>query len=81
MGNATPAGPDAALEAELVSEYLRGHGFDPQKLRELPDAEAKRWMRQASMHASARLTELEARARFSHHFQDARGAGGPSSGP
>lgn len=77
MSDVTPAGPEASLEAELIRDYLRGHGVDPDTLRDLPEAEARQWMRQAASYASAKMTELESRARLVHHFLEAHGPGGP----
>lgn len=56
--------PLARLEKFFIAEYLRSHGYDLEKLRELPEATAKQLMTEASLYASVRLTEVEARAHF-----------------
>jgi len=52
------------LESELINEFLRTRGYDLQSVENLPDDERRRLLRQASMHAAGRLTEIEARAHF-----------------
>lgn len=56
--------PNGLLESELINEFLRTRGYDRQSLDSLPDDERRRLLRQASMHAAGRLTEIEARAHF-----------------
>ena len=56
--------PHARLEKAFIDEYLRSQGYDRHRLHELPEALAKQLMTEASLHASAKLTEMEARARF-----------------
>ncbi len=61
-----PVDPDAQLEQAFIAEYLRSQGYDPHCLHELPEDLVKQLMTEASVYASARLTEIEARARFVH---------------
>ena len=58
--------PQAHLERALIDEFLRTQGTDWERLRELPNERATRLMRAASAYASARLSELESRARLVH---------------
>lgn len=54
----------AELEAALIAEYLEQRGHTPQSVQLLPDAERHALMREASLHASMRLTEVESRAQY-----------------
>jgi len=54
----------AELERALIAEYLEQHGHSAESLRSLPDADRHRLLRDASLHASMRLTEVESRARY-----------------
>jgi hypothetical protein len=56
--------PNAPLESGLINEFLRTRGYDLRSLDRLPDDERRRLLRQASMHAAGKLTEIEARAHF-----------------
>lgn len=56
--------PLAQLEAAFIHDYLREQGYDPERLHELPDEVAHRLLAEASVYASARLAEVEARARL-----------------
>jgi hypothetical protein len=56
--------PNGLLESELINEFLRTRGYDLRSLDSLPDDERRRLLRQASMHAAGKLTEIEARAHF-----------------
>ncbi len=55
---------DADLEQAFIAEYLRDHGYDPDCLEDLPQELVKVLMAEASVYASGRLTEIEARASF-----------------
>ncbi|MGE3960004.1 MAG: hypothetical protein AB7H96_25065 [Vicinamibacterales bacterium] len=59
----------AELERSLIAEYLENHGFTPDALHEMADADRHRVMRDASLYASMRLTEVESRA---HYVDDLR---------
>ena len=56
--------PNALLESGLINEFLRMRGHDLRSLDSLPDDERRRILRQASIHAAGKLTEIEARAHF-----------------
>lgn len=57
----------AKLELAFIDEYLRQRGHDPDALRRRTDDVARELLKQASMYASARLTEMESRA---HYVED-----------
>lgn len=57
----------AELERLLIAEYLEQHGHSADSLHSLSDADRHRLLREASLHASMRLTEVESRA----HYVDA----------
>lgn len=54
----------AELERALIAEFLETRGFTLSQVQALPDTERHALMREASMHASMRLTEVESRARY-----------------
>ena len=56
--------PHAHLETALIDVFLRTRGLDRHKLQDLPEAQARQLMEDASAYATARLTELESRAHF-----------------
>jgi nitrate reductase beta subunit len=57
-------GAQASLERAYIEQYLSGLGYSLESLRDLPEAQAKPLMRAASLYASLRLTEVEARSHF-----------------
>jgi hypothetical protein len=59
-----PADPDAELEKAFITEYLRGRGYDVHCLHVMPEELVKELMTEASVYASGKLTEIEARASF-----------------
>jgi hypothetical protein len=63
--------PHARLEKAFIEEYLRGQGYSPEDLHHLPEDVVKRLMTEASLYASVKLTEVEARARFVHEVEGA----------
>jgi hypothetical protein len=65
--------PHAHLERAFMDEYLRTRGHSLATLHNLPAEQVKTLMEQASLYASARLTEVEARA----HLVDDLHRGGP----
>jgi hypothetical protein len=62
--------PLAELERELVAAYVAGRGHDVQQLRGRDDREARAILIDASLYASARLSEVEARL---HYLRSLRG--------
>jgi hypothetical protein len=63
--------PVARLERAFIAEFLERHGHSAATLHELPEAEANALMREASVYASAKLSEVEARAHYVHDIHDA----------
>jgi hypothetical protein len=60
--------PEGQLEQALIEEFLRARGLDSVTLHTLPDDKAKRVLTEASVYASARLAEVDARAHFVHRI-------------
>ena len=58
--------PMAELERTLIAEYLREHGHDVESVHRLPEAEAHKLLRDASVYASGKLEEVESRAHYVH---------------
>ena len=54
----------AELEQALIVEFLETRGHTLHSAQALPDAERHALMREAALHASMRLTEMESRARY-----------------
>jgi hypothetical protein len=66
----------AQLEQAYIAEFLQRRGYTFATLRSLPQPEADALMKEASVYASARLTEVESRAHYVHdihHVNDRRG--------
>ena len=61
--------PLARLERELIDAYIKGAGYDPVALRARDDDEARRLQADASVYASARLTEVESRWHYVHRLR------------
>ena len=62
------ADPGVALGQALIEEFFRARDIDPAALHSLPEAEAKRVLTEASIYASTKLAEIEARAHFVHEI-------------
>jgi hypothetical protein len=62
--------PDATLERAFIAEFLLRHGQTISTIHELPQAEATALMREASIYASAKLSEMESRAHYVHDLHD-----------
>ena len=60
--------PMGALEAELIDEYLKAHGQDHTSVRALPAEQARHLLTDASVYASSKLSEVEARAHYVHEL-------------
>jgi hypothetical protein len=56
--------PSGTMELHFIQEYLHARGCTPESIRAMPDAIGRRLLADAAEHASLRLTEIEARARF-----------------
>jgi hypothetical protein len=63
-GQAPRPDQTAELERSLIAEYLEQHGHTLQSVNALPEAERHALMRDASLFASMRLTEVESRAHY-----------------
>jgi hypothetical protein len=66
--------PLAGLERVLIDEYVRNHGCDPSQLGELSEPAREALLKAASVHASARLSEIESRSQFVHEIHDVASA-------
>lgn len=62
--------PLAELERELINAYLAGAGQDLQTLLTRNDEQARQLLADASLYATAKLTEVESR---SHYLRSLRG--------
>ena len=61
---AAPAQHEPGLEQKFILEFLKEQGLTLKDLKILPPEEARKIRIEASRYATARLAELEARARF-----------------
>ena len=61
----------AFLEKTLIEAYLKGKGYTPEDMKNLPNAEAKRLMKEASTYASGKLAEVELKAHLAQELHDA----------
>jgi hypothetical protein len=64
--------PLAELERQLIDEYLRTRGHDPDALRATPGEAARKLLIEASVYAGAKLTEIESRSRFVQDLHDTK---------
>jgi len=62
--------PLAALERQIIEEFLRAAGHDPAALRLRADAQARQLLTSAAQYASGRLCEVESRM---HYLRSLRG--------
>jgi hypothetical protein len=62
--------PLAELERELVTAFVKGAGHDLQDLLSRGDPEARGILKEASLYASTRLSEVEGRL---HYLRSLRG--------
>ena len=69
--NATLHEPLAELERHLLGAYIAGTGHELHDLLARTDEDARRLLAQASLYASAKLSEIEAR---SHYLQELHGS-------
>ena len=68
--NMTAEAPLGQLERALIDEFVRSRGYDSDGLAGLPEAVRHVLLTEASAFASARLMEVESRARFVHDMHD-----------
>jgi hypothetical protein len=62
--------PLGQLERALIDEFVRASGRDPARLADLPEQERDALLKAASVHASAKLSEIESRSHFIHELHD-----------
>jgi hypothetical protein len=67
--------PLSQLERALIDEFVRARGYDPLKLADLRDEARERLLTDASVYASGRLMEVEARCHFLDEIHDSRPRG------
>jgi hypothetical protein len=60
--------PLAQLERSIIDQFVRARGYESATLTLLPEDERKRLLREASIYASGRLVEVEARWHFLHEL-------------
>lgn len=62
--------PLGQLERALIDEFVRARGYDPLTLAGLPEGERERLLTEASVYASGKLMEVEARSHFLDDLHD-----------
>jgi hypothetical protein len=65
--------PFAQLEQSLIREYLLMSGHDPDSMAQLPVPEREALLKEASLYASGKLSEVELRSQFVHGLHEAIG--------
>jgi hypothetical protein len=65
-----PEAPLGQLERSLIDEFVRHRGHDPDKLADLPEHDREKLLVDASVYASGKLTEVEARSHFLDEIHD-----------
>lgn len=70
VSNTAESDARALLEKSLIDEYLKNKGYERTSLKKLPKDEASRLMREASIYASGKLTEIESKARYKQTIKD-----------
>jgi hypothetical protein len=63
------AEPLAGLERTLIEAYAAGAGYDIESLRTRTDEQARELLKNASLYASERLAEVEARSHYLHSLK------------
>ncbi|HEY7496903.1 MAG TPA: hypothetical protein VH740_00245 [Vicinamibacterales bacterium] len=64
--------PLSGLERQFITEYLSAAGLDYHELLARNDAEARKLLADAALHASERLSEIEARSDYVHKIHGER---------
>ena len=59
--------PLGQLELSLIDDFIHGRGYDPHDLADLPEDVREKLLIDASVYASGKLVEVEAR---SHYLDD-----------
>jgi hypothetical protein len=62
--------PLGQLERALIDQFVRARGYDPNKLADLPEHERETLLADASVYASGKLMEVEARSHFLDDIHD-----------
>jgi hypothetical protein len=62
--------PLSQLERSLIETFVRGRGYAPDDLTALAEADRHALLKDASVYASSKLSEVESRARFVHEIHD-----------
>lgn len=60
---------ESALERRFIEEYLESKGYQRSYLRQLPEHEARKLMKEACKYATLKLAEIEARSKFRNNIQ------------
>ena len=68
LGEQVLQAPLAELERALIETFLHARGFDTESLARLPQAEHDALLKEASVFASAKLAEVEARSHYIHEL-------------
>ena len=58
------------LETTLIDGFLRSHGVDPGALAALPERYRQKLLTEASVYASGKLMEVEARSHYLEQIHD-----------
>ena len=58
--------PHSGLERSLIDEYLQMRGHTQASLHALPEAQRQTLLAEASLYASSRLSEVDARSHYVH---------------
>jgi hypothetical protein len=64
--------PLAELERQLIDEYLRSRGHDPDALRAMHDDASRKLLVEASTYAAGKLTEIESRSHLVQELHDTK---------
>ena len=62
--------PLAQLERAFIEEFLQRHGQSLSTVHQLPHEETMKLLKEASLYASGRLTEVESRAHYVSDMHD-----------
>ena len=60
--------PTEQLEEALIEEFLEARGYDRHSVQALSEDQARQLLTDASVHASSKLSEVEARAHYVHEL-------------
>ena len=74
LGKPASEAPLGQLERALIDEFVRAQGHDPLKLADLPELEREALLKEASVYASGRLSEVETRSHFVHEIHEGGGS-------